>query len=183
MREYTYNTKVVYFRFIKTNTKMKAYENLEPTNNEDTFTSLLKQQTWLKDIFLNAIYLKNSLWWVHWAYYIYFYSKELNRCFINDLNFYWSIERLSVTNTIEQLTSKIIPHIISIQNRTINHKFKLPSFTYYHNRWYWSKEIVEQDVNLKPLYSEDNKVEWFVEPNWSAWNKLIPKDDKVYTVE
>ncbi len=29
----------------KTNTKMKAYENIVPTNNEDKFNTLIKQQT------------------------------------------------------------------------------------------------------------------------------------------
>ena len=94
--------------------------------NEDIFATLVKKETWLKEIFPNAVYLKKSFAWVHWSYYIYFYSKIKNTCYINDLSFYGSIERLSVTNTIEQLSTKILPFIKMIQNRTVNKKFEIP---------------------------------------------------------
>lgn len=157
---------------------MKAYQdNLDDEKiNDDTFTTLVKKETQLKEIFPNAVYLKNSFGWTHWSYYIYFYSKIQNTCYINDLNFYGSVERLSVTNTIEQLSTKILPFIKMIQSRTINQKFKLPKFIYFHNRGYGSREIVKQAVNLKPLYDEHNKLYWFCEPNWSEWNIIINSD-------
>lgn len=157
----------------KINTKMLAYENIEPKINHDTFLSIVKKRSWLQEVFLNAIYLKNSLAWIHGSYYVYFYSKKLNRCFINDLNFYGSTERLSVTNTIEQLSSKILPHILSVQKKTLHYKFDLPKFTYYYNRWYGSKEIVEQNILLKPLYDKKNNLKWFSSPDWSPWNRIL----------
>lgn len=157
---------------------MEAYEEITPTEkiNDDTFATLVKQETQLKEIFPNAVYLKNSFWWTHWSYYIYFYSKIQNTCYINDLNFYGSVERLSVTNTIEQLSTKILPFIQMIQSRTINQKFQIPKFIYFYNRWYWSKEIVRQSVKLKPLYDEKNKLYWFCEPSWNEWNIIINSD-------
>ncbi len=157
---------------------MKAYQDTFPQEkiNDDTFTTLVKKETWLNEIFPNAVYLKNSFAWVHWSYYIYFYSKIKNICYINDLSFYWSVERLSVTNTIEQLSTKILPFIKMIQSRTINQKFKTPKFIYFHNRWYGSNEIVRQVVNLKPLYNEHNKLYGFCEPDWKKWNIIINSD-------
>ena len=157
---------------------MKAYEstNIEPIQNDDIFTTLIKQETQLNEIFPNAVYLKNSTAWTHGSFYIYFYSKVQNICYINDLSFHWSLERLSVTNTIEQLSTKILPFIKMIQSRTINKKFQIPKFIYYHNRWYWSKEIVKQSVNLKPLFNEHNILYWFCEPSWNKWNIIINSD-------
>lgn len=157
---------------------MKAYEptNIEPKLNEDTFITLLKHETWLSEIFPNAVYLKNSTAWIHWSYYIYYYSKTKNTCYINDLNFYWSLERLSVTNTIEQLSINILPYIKMIQSRTLNTSFQVPQFIYYYNRWYWSKEIVKQAVHLKSLYDEKNQLYWFCEPNWDKGNIIINSD-------
>ncbi len=41
---------------------MEAYEEITPTEkiNDDTFATLVKQETQLKEIFPNAVYLKNS---------------------------------------------------------------------------------------------------------------------------
>ena len=43
---------------------MQAYDNdnnfYEEKTNEDIFTTLLKKETSLNNIFLNAVYLKNS---------------------------------------------------------------------------------------------------------------------------
>ena len=144
--------------------------------NDDTFTTLIKKETQLNEVFPNAVYLKNSFAGIHWSYYIYFYSKIKNTCYINDLSFYGSVERLSVTNTIEQLSTKILPFIKMIQNRTINKKFEIPKFIYFHNRWYGSNEIVRQAVNLKPLYNEHNKLYGFCEPDWKRWNIIINSD-------
>jgi len=151
---------------------MLDYNNLEqPVVNEDIFTALIKKETWFKNIFLNAIYLRNSTAAIHWSYYIYFYSKKLNICYINDLNFYWSSKRSSVTNSIEQLSSKILPHIKTIQGK--DKKFKVPKFVYFHTHWYWSTSIVRQKINLQPLYSSDKKLVWFGKPDWTAWNEMI----------
>ncbi len=159
---------------------MKAYDTdnnfYQEKINEDAFITLIKKETWLKEVFPNAVYLKNSFGGIHWSYYIYFYSKIKNICYINDLSFYGSVERLSVTNTIEQLSSKILPFIKMIQNRTINKKFETPKFIYFHNRWYGSNEIVRQAVNLKPLYNEHNKLYGFCEPDWKKWNIIINSD-------
>ena len=144
-----------------------------PVSNDDTFVTLIKKETWLKEVFLNAIYLKNSVASIHWSYYIYFYSRSKNICYINDLNFYWSVERMSVTNTIEQLSSKILPHIKSVQYRNVSKKFQIPKFIYFHNRWYWSSEIVKQNVKLKPLYDNRWKLAGFRDPDWSVWNEII----------
>ena len=161
---------------------MQAYDNdnnfYEEKINEDIFTTLLKKETSLNNIFLNAVYLKNSFRWTQGSYYIYFYNKINNTCYINDLNFYGSLERLSVTNTIEQLSTKILPHIKDIQERVINQEFEIPKFIYFHNRWYGSKEIVRQIVELKPLYDDSWDVSWFCEPNWKQWSQILkPVDD------
>ena len=113
------------------------------------------------------------------CYYIYFYNKINNTCYINDLNFYWSLERLSVTNTIEQLSSKILPHIQMIQSRVINQEFEIPNFIYFHNRWHGSKEIVKQIVELKPLYDEKNNLYWFTQPNWKQWSMILKPDNTI----
>ena len=151
---------------------MLDYNNMEqPIVNEDIFTALIKKETWFKSIFLNAIYLKNSTAAIHWSYYIYFYSKKLNICYINDLNFYGSVERLSVTNTIEQLSSKILSHIKILQGK--NKKFKVPKFIYFHTHWYWSTSIVRQKIYLQSLYDKDKELVWFGKPDWTAWNEII----------
>ena len=154
---------------------MKAYENYfyEEKINEDLFSTLLKKETGLEHIFLSAIYLKNSMASIHGSYYIYFYSKSTNICYINDLNFYGSFERLSVTNTIEHLSTKLLPHIKTIQSKTINQEFDIPKFVYFHNRGFGSKEIVRQCVSLKALYDDKNNLEWFCKPNCSWWNIII----------
>lgn len=144
--------------------------------NEDIFIKLLKKETWLDEIFLNAIYLKNSIAWVYWSYYIFFYSKNTNTCYINDLNFYGSLERLSVTNTIEQLSTKILPFIKMVQSRVINREFEIPKFVYYHSRWYSWNEVIRQSVSLKPLYNEDKNLYWFSEPNWSEWFMIMDSE-------
>ena len=159
---------------------MKAYEDYfyEEKINEDIFTTLLKKETKLENIFLNAIYLENSMAWSHWSYYIYFYDKASNICFINDLNFYWSVNRLSVTNTIEQLSTKILPFIKFTQSRNLsNVDFIIPSFIYFHNRWYWSKDIVKQEVILKPLYDENKNIVGFSNPKWKKWNIIYRSSD------
>jgi len=162
---------------------MKPYEDnfYTQTVNEDLFTTLVKKESWIKDIFLNAVYLKNSFWGVHWSYYIYFYDKNTNICYINDLNFYGSVERLSVTNTIEQLSTNILPYIKHIQQKNISlTEFKLPSFIYFYNRWYGNNEVVKQMVSLKPLYDEDKDLYGFYKPNWSVWSVILKptQDDK-----
>ena len=160
---------------------MEAYKDklATPQTNEDKFITILKQETNLKQIsFLNAVYLPNSMEAIHWSYYIYFYDRLKNTIFINDLNFFGSSQRLSVTNTIEQLSAKILPHIKLIQSRTINTKFVIPKFIYYYNRWYWSNEIVKQQVSLKPLYNNTNELVGFSEPDWNAWNCLMSLDSK-----
>ena len=162
---------------------MKAYENdnhfYTQKINEDIFTTLLKKETSLNNIFLNAVYLKNSFRWSQWSYYIYFYNKINNTCYINDLNFYWSLERLSVTNTIEQLSTKILPYIQMLQERNMSQtEFKIPNFIYYHNRWYWSREIIKQAVELKPLYDDKNNLYGFGKPNWWQWSIILkPMED------
>jgi len=161
---------------------MQAYDNdnnfYEEKINEDIFTTLLKKETSLNNIFLNAVYLKNSFRWSQWSYYIYFYNKINNTCYINDLNFYGSLERLSVTNIIEQLSIKILPYIHAIQERNISQpEFEIPKFIYFHNRWYWSKEIVKQIVELKPIYDNRWDVSWFCEPNWKQWSQILKPVD------
>ena len=162
---------------------MQSYKNEDnfytEKTDEDIFTTLLKKETSLNNIFPNAVYLKNSFRWSHWSYYIYFYNKINNTCYINDLNFYWSLERLSVTNTIEQLSSKILPHIQMVQSRVINQEFEIPKFIYFHNRWHGSKEIVRQIVELKPLYDENNNLYWFAQPNWKQWSVILKSDNRV----
>ncbi len=154
---------------------MQAYEDYfyEEKINEDLFTTLLKKETWLEHIFLNTIYLKNSMASIHGSYYVYFYSKVTNTCYINDLNFYGSLERLSVTNTIEYLSTRILPQIKAVQNKIINQDFEIPKFVYFHNRGYGSKEIVRQSITFKELYDEHNNLEWFCKPDWSWWNVII----------
>lgn len=155
---------------------MKAYENIEePIINNDMFSFLIKKETNLKDVFPNAIYVKNSVGAIHWSYYIYFYSRKLNICYINDLNFYWSTDRLSVTNTIEHISSKLLPHI-KIQQNNKNNKFKIPKFVYFHTQGYWSTAIVRQKINLKPLYDKRKVLMWFWSPDWTVWNDVIVPD-------
>ena len=182
MRYYIYSTNKAINILLITNTKMKVYENYfyEEKINEDLFTTLLKKEIWLEHIFLNAIYLKNSVASLHGSYYIYYYSKPNNTCYINDLNFYGSTERLSVTNTIEHLSTRILPHIKFEQSKILHQKFQIPKFVYFHHRWYGSKEIIRQTVTLKPLYDEDNNLEWFSQPDWRWWNIIIkPAKEKV----
>lgn len=159
---------------------MIDYSNIQnPIVNEDIFTKLIKKETWYKFVFLNAIYLKNSTAAVHWSYYIYFYSKAHNICYINDINFYGSNERQSVTNNIEQLTTKILPHIKTVQNKYYvnstkdTYKYSIPKFIYFHNHWYWSSAIVKQNINLKPQYNRFKELVSFQYPNWSAWNEIV----------
>jgi len=154
---------------------MKAYENYfyEEKINEDLFSTLLKKETGLEHIFLSAIYLKNSMGSIHGSYYIYFYSKVTNTCYINDLNFYGSSERLSVTNTIEHLSTKLLPHIQAVQSKTINQEFQVPEFVYFYNRGFGSKEILRQCVSLKAFYDEDNNLEWFCKPDWNWWHVIL----------
>ena len=151
---------------------MLAYSEIEEEIiNDDIFSSLLKKETWFKNIFLNTIYLQNSIWWVHWSYYVYFYSKKLNICYINDLNFYCSKDRQSVTNNIEKLSSLVLPHIKIIQGK--NTRFHLPSFVYFYNQWYNSTNIIRQKIKLKPIFDNNKNLVWFYQPDWTAWNDII----------
>ena len=155
---------------------MKAYAPIdEPIINDDIFSYLIKKETNLKNVFPNAIYIKNSIGSLHWSYYIYFYSRKLNTCYINDLNFYWSSDRLSVTNTIELLSTKLLPHIKAQQQKK-DKKLKIPKFIYFHTKWYWSKAVVRQKINLQPLYNKYKVLLWFGSPDWSAWNDVIVPD-------
>jgi hypothetical protein len=157
---------------------MEAYKNYDsPVVNEDIFSKIVRKETWLHEITLNAIYVKNAIWWNNGSYFIYSYSKRLNTCFINDLNEYNSTDRISVTNSIEQLSTKILPHIKLIQSRTIGKKFAIPKFIYFHNRWFGSSEIIRQCVSLKPLYDNDKNVVGFHKPDWREWNKVLYPED------
>ena len=140
--------------------------------DEDIFTTLLKTETELEDIFLNAIYLKGSIAGHAWSYYVYFYDKVKNICYINDLNFYYSSDRLSVTNTIEQLATKILPYTQAIQSKNLSQEFEIPQFVYFYNRGYNSTQIIKQLVSLEPVYDTENKLLWFSKPSWKEWNEI-----------
>jgi hypothetical protein len=167
--------KTTYLKY-KNKYKMNYAEPFSKKLNEDIFVKLIKKETWIDEVFLNAIYLKNSIAWVYWSYYIFYYSKYKNTCYINDLAFHWSMDRLSVTNTIEQLSTKILPFIKMTQSKVINREFKIPKFIYYHSRWYSWTEVIRQSVSLNPLYDEDKKLCGFNKPSWSEWFMIIDSE-------
>jgi hypothetical protein len=70
------------------------------------FNTLLEIKTTKKNPILKSVFIENSLYWTEWAYFIYHYDMQTHSFYINDLDYFWTKDRTSAIDIIENIITK-----------------------------------------------------------------------------